>query len=412
MDAEEASAIGARARKIRTRRGLSLDVAAGLAGIGKGYLSMLERGQRGFNRRGLLEDLAAALGCSVADLTGQPYLPPDRATAAAISEVTGVSVALHDATLDDVPDLPARAVDELVLAASKALANADDVQFATGSGLGALITELHVQAVAGDAYNRRKALGALIEACIAARALAGTLGHAELAVTAARRAYDAARRLERPDLVGLTAMGRTMTLGRIGARRRAYSIASDILIELSSQPGPTPGSTVIAEACGMLHLSAALVSARDGRTGDASTHLTEARSLAEHTGERNHVRFHFGPANVAAWDLSIAVETDRGPEAAERFAATPIDLSVFDSRDREVSVHFDLARAWSQAEGARDGDALRALDTADRIAPVRVRNDPLARDLVLTLDRRARRRVWELDSLRNRFGIGGQVRGM
>jgi hypothetical protein len=115
---------------------------------------------------------------------------------------------------------------------------------------------------------------------------------------------------------------------------------------------------------------------------------------------------------VAAWELSIAVETDRGPEAAERFAATPIDLSVFGSRDREVSVHFDLARAWSQAEGARDGNALRALDTADRIAPVRVRNDPLARDLVLTLDRRARRRVWELDSLRNRFGIGGQVRGM
>jgi hypothetical protein len=31
---------------------------------------MLERGLRGFNRRGLIEDLAEALGCSVADLTG------------------------------------------------------------------------------------------------------------------------------------------------------------------------------------------------------------------------------------------------------------------------------------------------------------------------------------------------------
>jgi hypothetical protein len=47
--------------------------------------------------------------------------------------------------------------------------------------------------------------------------------------------------------------------------------------------------------------------------------------------------------------------------------------------------------------------------TADRIAPTRIRNDPIARELVLTLDRRARRRAWELDSLRNRFGIGGQV---
>jgi hypothetical protein len=33
MDAEDALSIGARARKVRTRRGLSLDVAAGLAGI-------------------------------------------------------------------------------------------------------------------------------------------------------------------------------------------------------------------------------------------------------------------------------------------------------------------------------------------------------------------------------------------
>jgi transcriptional regulator with XRE-family HTH domain len=53
-------------------RGLSLEVVAGLTGIGKQYLSMLELDQRGFNRRRLLEDLAAALGCSVADLTGSP----------------------------------------------------------------------------------------------------------------------------------------------------------------------------------------------------------------------------------------------------------------------------------------------------------------------------------------------------
>jgi transcriptional regulator with XRE-family HTH domain len=47
--AEEARTIGARARMIRRRRGLSLEVVAGLAGISKQYLSALERGQRGFN---------------------------------------------------------------------------------------------------------------------------------------------------------------------------------------------------------------------------------------------------------------------------------------------------------------------------------------------------------------------------
>jgi hypothetical protein len=32
----------------------------------------------------------------------------------------------------------------------------------------------------------------------------------------------------------------------------------------------------------MLHLTTALIAARDGRSGDAATHLAEARSLAVH----------------------------------------------------------------------------------------------------------------------------------
>jgi hypothetical protein len=109
---------------------------------------------------------------------------------------------------------------------------------------------------------------------------------------------------------------------------------------------------------------------------------------------------------VAGWELSIALENGDGPEAAERFAAAPVTLSVLGSKCREGYVRFALARCWVQAGGTRDGEALRALDAADRLAPVVVRNDPLARELVLTLDHRARHRVWELDSLRNRFGIG------
>ena len=71
-----------------------------------------------------------------------------------------------------------------------------------------------------------------------------------------------------------------------------------------------------------------------------------------------------------------------------------------------AGVHLDLSRAYAQSGGDRDAEALQHIDTADRIAPTRIRNDPIARDLVVALDRRARRRVWELDSLRNRFGVG------
>jgi transcriptional regulator with XRE-family HTH domain len=409
VDADDASAIGARARKIRRRRGLSLEVVAGLAGIGKQYLSMLELGQRGFNRRGLLENLAAALGCSVADLTGQPYLPMDQETAAATPAISEASEALWGATLDDIPDIPARPITELVKAAAEANWHRDNARYALSvQGLGAVITELHVWAVTGADDDRRVALAALTEACQVAYHLARLTGRAELAMIAAERGYEAGRRSERPDLTGLMAMNRSGGLMKLGARRRATSFCAAALDEISALPGPTPDDTRTAEAQGMLLLTAGLWAAHDGLTEDTAAYLAEARDLAMHTGERNHMRFHFGPTNVAAWELGLAVECGTGPDAAERFVNAPIDFSVFASKEREADVTFDLARAWAQAEGARDGEALRALDTADRLAPLRIRNDPIARDLVLTLDRRAHRRVWELDSLRNRFGIGGQ----
>jgi hypothetical protein len=336
-------------------------------------------------------------------LTGQRIISADRDTAAAAGAIPEVAAALYDSTLDDVPNVPARPLDELVMYASQALALSDDVQLhLAGRGLGSLITELHVHGVTGDTDTRRAALAALIEALTVARSLAGTVGHAELAVTATRRGYDAARALERPDLVGLMAMGRTMTLGRIGARHRALKVAEKVLGELPT--GPVGEDTTTAQARGMLHLSAALVSARAGST-EATTHLDEARDLAKAVGERNHMRYHFGPANVGAWELTIAVESCNGPEVAERHTTIPINLAAFRSRDREASFQFDLARAWAQAGGDRDDQVIRALDTADRLAPIRVRTDPIARDLVFDVDRRAKRRLWELTSLKNRLGV-------
>ena len=410
MDVEDARTIGERARKIRCRRGLSLEVVGGLARISGPYLSMLERGLRGFNRRGLIEDLADALGCSVADLTGQPYLAVDRQSAVVSAAVTEISTALHDVTLEDVPDISARPMAQLTSAAALALACVDDAGYGlAGQGLAALLVELHVHAVTGDSGTRHTALTALVEACKVAYVLAKRTGRIELAVIAAQRGLDAARLAERPDLVALMEVSRAKTLCGVGAHRRSRLACAEALRDISALPGPTEHDTTTAEACGMLHLTTALVAARDGRPGDATTHLAEARSLAAHTGERNHLRYHFGPTNVAAWELSVAVEAGSGPVAAERLAAAPLDLAVFGSKGRAADVHFDLARAWAQAEGPRDGEAIRHLDQADRLAPVRIRNDPIARDLVLTLDRRAPRRVWELDSLRHRFGVGRPV---
>lgn len=117
------------------------------------------------------------------------------------------------------------------------------------------------------------------------------------------------------------------------------------------------------------------------------------------------MRLHFGPTNVAVWSIAIAAELEDGPAAYDRVTAHPINVEALGSANRVASLHLAFAQVLAQAQGTRDAETIRHLDRADRIAPVLIRNDPLARDLVVMLDRRARRRVWELDSLCNRFGI-------
>lgn len=153
-------------------------------------------------------------------------------------------------------------------------------------------------------------------------------------------------------------------------------------------------------------LGIAALSARAGRTGESADYFHKATELAERTGPRNTLRFHLSVAQVQAWRVSAAVELGNGPGAAERADSVQLFDSLA-SATRTGRAHLDFARAYSQADGSRDAEATRHLDAADRVAPGRIRHDPIARELVDTLHRRARRRVWELDSLHNRFGMRG-----
>jgi transcriptional regulator with XRE-family HTH domain len=388
--------IGFRARTIRRRRGLSLDTAAGLAGISKPYLSMLERGLRGFERRGLLEDLANALGCAVSDLTGQPYLPVDRDIAEGKRVVALIERGLNDATLDDAPDIRPRPLAELRPLVAAAVRLRDDGLYgAAGADADQLLTQLQAHVAAGKGAHRREAAGLVTYAAYNAFVVATTYGYLHLAQHAAQRAWQAAHLTENPDFVAFAMFARAPAIARNGGRGRAQRILDRAIAD----------ATPDTEVCGLLNLMRAHFAARERDTDTAHAHLGVAAELADLTGERNGFGQHFGPTNVRLWQLSVATELGEGPDAADRFEREPVDLSILDSRDRVAALHSDLARAYAQADGARDGEALRHLDLADRTAPQRIRQDPIARDILTHLVRRARRRTWELDSLRNRFGL-------
>ncbi len=274
----ESLEIGRRVRLIRKRRGLGLDVAAGLAGISKAYLSLLEKGQRGFNRRGLLDDLARALGCSVTDLTGEPYQPVDRDTAAAMTAVPGIQAALHNYRPDDVPDVRTRPLDQLVAWAQTANDHRDQSRLSlAGRDVGTLITELQVHALTAGQADRDRAATALVTACgVAGPVVRVSGGNLDLSAVAARHALDLARRHGNQGLIGFARWFWASDLSCLGAQDRARAVVSTGIDELTPVIRLSGGDTLPAEMLGMLHLRQAWIAARQRRGDEARAHLDEA----------------------------------------------------------------------------------------------------------------------------------------
>jgi transcriptional regulator with XRE-family HTH domain len=408
MNASESrsATIGERARMIRRRRGMSLQTTAELAGITKGYLSLLERGAKRFERRSLLENLANALGCSVVDLTGEPYVPVDRANADALATVPGLRLALNDYGVEERPNVEARPVDALLAWLDQASADRDQALYsAAGRDLGTLLVQLQERAHVGSPVDRRRSLAALVEGWVIAGAVTRNLGYVDLSASAARRAYDTALMLGEPAMIGFARWFWSYTLMRLAARNRATALLERTIDELAPTISLAGTDTTPAEIVGLAHLTAAQAAARDQRPDDAHVHLDAAAGIADRTGERNSLRRHFGPTNVAAWRLSIGVELGEGARAYADATAMPINTQLLGSKERTAALHLDMARALAQEGGARDWDAIRHLDTADRLSPQLVRPDPVARELLAGLNGRPGKREWELRSLCHRFGL-------
>ncbi|MGH3764608.1 MAG: helix-turn-helix domain-containing protein [Pseudonocardiaceae bacterium] len=406
-----ASAIGARARMIRRRRGLSLDVVAGLAGITKTYLSMLELGQRGFNRRGLIEDLAHALGCSVVDLTGQPYPQPvDRWTVDAASSLDDIRLCLNDYAFDEIPTVSPRPLEALVSETDDASAHRDQARYhSAGQNLrSGVLLELQSHIYARASTDRQTALAALVDAWMIAAAVAKNFGYIDLSQAATQRGHDYAELHGGPGVLSFARWYLALGLMRLAARNRAAALLGQAIDDFSPTIQLTTSDTTVAQMVGLMHLTSAQTAARSGSSHDAHRHLDEADRIAQRVGERNALRRHFGPTNIAAWRLAVGIELSEGARAYADATSLPITVQALGSSERTAALHLDFSRALAQENGQRDWDAIRHLDSADRIAPQLIRPDPIARDLLTTLVRRASRRMWELDSLRHRFGVGGQ----
>lgn len=399
MDAlDNTRSIGRRIREIRVWREMSLKAVADLAGISEGYLSRIERGERGVHRRSLLEALATALRVAPSELAEQVFPPmvADPVTGEAQAAVIALEAALSDLELgvsNGATPRPWTAVAADMERLNNQLRPMGDYA-AQGVMLPGLLHELH--ALYGtDPKYRTDTLQALMDCYHAAGILLKNLGVQGLPTLAAFHAQRVAEELEDPAWLGLAAWLRAYTLG--GKTRPR-------MLELSVQAADTLRSHLddprAQQVYGALHLNAALAAAAMRRADDATDHLHEAGAIADRVSADGHGfgGLYFGPDNVGIWRLSIAVEL--GESGRVREIARGVHPARVPSAVRQAMYWADLGRGMAQDRASRE-DAVAALLRAEKTAPQRIRANPFVREAVGDLMRRAQRQA-----------VGRELRGM
>lgn len=368
--------VGRNIRVIRTERGLSQRALAERARVTHGYLSKVERGLANPARRTLL-DVADALKVPPAKLTGQPYDARTRAEERIRVAAADLRDILHGNAIGDPAVAgPGRDIDQLRAAVTRAL----DLYAAgavedLGEMIPAVLADLYAHTAGGDADA---AVALLPPALNAAWNFAHWAGEAEVAHRGAEHAAAAAELTGDPAAIGYAAFGVSHTLihvngPRARARGRQVAVAAAGALEQHAAGGPP------AEMFGMLHLTAAWVDLLVGDGSDVAGHLAAAQAAAVRTGDGSYGRLWFGPANVAAWQVALAVEAGDGGRVPELAAA--VDLAGLRGEERKSGHLINVGLGLAQ-EPATAGEVIAVFRRARRLTPTRVRWHPQVRSTV------------------------------
>ncbi|MFN2535454.1 MAG: helix-turn-helix domain-containing protein [Pseudonocardiaceae bacterium] len=398
---DEAKALGWRVRELRCWRRLTLREAAGLAGLSFSFWAQIERGEKPVTKRGTLEAMASALRVHPVELTEQPWALQEPGGMQALDGLDGIETALERYQLGVDPEVPVR---------SWPLIQADldrldylhhyAVDYAAVAELTpVLLGEL--QAAYGHLPDRRReVLLGLIQVHRKAMRITKDLGDRGLPMMAVRAVQQCAEELDDPVWLGCAAVTRgyaTGELDRTGQYHRSVAVAESLSSRLDS--------SAALQTCGMLHLMAATAAGARSDHDTAATHLAEASALAARmdTEVGTWANLFFGPTAVGIYRTSLALEVGEHGQALK--AAKAVHPELLPLR-QQAFVWIEIGRALV-AEKRTQEKGVQVLVHAERLAPDRIRTDPIVREAVAGLLRRARRDAggWELRGLAWRMGI-------
>ncbi|MFJ1461465.1 helix-turn-helix domain-containing protein [Nocardia sp. N2S4-5] len=397
--------MGRRLREIRAWRGLSLEAAAGLAGISYGYLGRLERGEQALTNRGTLEAVARALRVAPSEFTGRPWETGDGVVSETHAALVEFENALDTCELGEDTGVPVRPWPEIAADLRQLKIYRQTADYAAQGRLTpGLLSELHAAYVRHPAL-REQSLVALITCYDAMAWATKRLGGRGLPLLAAKTAHQCAEALESPAWLGFSVWLRGSVAGEV-SRPQQYQRS----VAAADRLGPHLDDPEVLQCYGMLHLNAALAAAVRADRTTAATHLDEAESAARRMDDEvgTFGGFWFGRVNVSIWRSSLGLELGDGVRAVEQ--ATDVPVQAIPSPVRQANYYAEAGRTLLAEPKYRD-KGLALLLKAEELAPQRVRSDFFVREAVADQLRTARRDAGgrNLRGLAWRLGLAPEI---
>jgi len=393
---------GRRIARARRRRGISQAVLAGLVGRSESWLSQVERGKRGVDSHRVLVRLAEILRVDIEEITGPGEGDQESRNAypaAALIERAMIGRGVTDNGTEQRPDASR---DYLRAKARSAYEGYQATRYdAAGSILPDLIREVEAVSQAGDAADPEVCQVRFLVYDTTA-ALLNRVGEPFLAWAAADRALSAAEYSGEPLLAALG----TWRLSYVITGRRHPREALDLAMAGAAaleraMRSPSPRQLSVY---GALHLAAATAAAANQDRTMTATLLARARSIADGTGDANHMGTAFGHVNVAIHTISTSLVLGDARAAAEAGEALDISAMPAGLVGRRTQVSLELARAYTMRR--QDAAAVNLLLAAERLSPQLVRYDQRTREILSELLRREHRpSTPELRPLAHRSGV-------
>ncbi|WP_431044283.1 helix-turn-helix domain-containing protein [Streptomyces sp. P1-3] len=372
---------GQRMQVLRTRRGMSRTVMAGLVGKSTSWVKQVERGDIGVPSLSMILRIAEVLRVrDLSDLTGDQTLPTHLFIGPGHPKLSAVRTAIDTfpftADREAPPSANLSARMSRAWSARHCAANHREV---VGTLLPDLIRDAQLAVCQTDrAADRRAAQAALAEVYSLCQFFLAYQPDTALYWRVVERRMVAAQESEDPHAIGVAAWLAAEAHRDSGHYDAADAVTADTLRYL--EPLLADAATDVRAIVGALKMAAGYTAARRGDTGTAWHLWDQAAGVAKKLpADYFHPVTSFSRAIMGAHAVTIAVELHAGGESVRQVAAA--DATTIPSRPRRARHRIEEARGY-HIDGQPEA-AIATLSKAYEAAPDTVQYNGYARRIVL-----------------------------